>query len=725
MMKKLTQIWTKKPIVQAIALALCMGAVSSSYADIKSYKDGTVWRYDPNSGIVIIGPGVGSNITVDGADQARNSNATSSVVIGRKAVTFDGGGDQEISFSFIPYGEWTGNSPYKNPSAAYKNQVLTSIAIGQNSYTRAGSIDIGNKNYPNTGNGHTVGITSIGSNSANKGIFSSILGSYNKATGGFTSAGFMDTWRHAAQNFTSTTAGSLNAVLSKTLTSGFSSDYGGIADSIVGIANVAQYSNAALIFGAGNKITNSYTTISVPTSTSASSSDELRDELTRSVKNSSSAGSTMAFGGGNTADYTLRSSIIGVNNTLKGKSSNKSQQNFISGVNNTATDIDNSTVIGSNNRLSNGTNLILLGNYRAIEGTTTPVSNVIALGSVDAQSNAIDESKKITTSGAVALGHNSYVAADSLGATANRAAVALGENSVARTAAGQMGYNPETKAAYNPANDATNPAQDISVWQATADAISVGDTENGITRQINGVAAGTEDTDAINVAQLKRAKAAITEIADTQLKPKIAGDDNNIVVTAAPDQTTPSEYTVWLADDLQLNTMIVGDNQEVVIDNQGINIGQDKVIINDQGVFVANGPTITEDGIDANDQVVSDVADGVDETDAINVRQLNTVSQSVSAINASIFDIEQTIQDSRRELRGIGANIGALMGLPQVIRPGKAMFAAAVGAYKGEAAFAIGWSRASSEDGKGILKISASVNTVKDVSVNLGFGFQF
>lgn len=722
-MKKLTQIWTKKPIVQAIALALCMGAVSSSYADIKSYKDGTVWRYDPNSGIVIIGPGVGSNITVDGADQARNSNATSSVVIGRKAVTFDGGGDQEVSFSFIPSSGWGGSHPYKYPLDPYKDRQLMSVSIGQNSFTRPGSIDIGNKTYPNTGNGYLVAMTSIGSNSANKGIFSSILGSYNKTTGGFTGAGGLDTLRHVAQNFTSTTAGSLNAVLSKTLTSGFSSDYGGIADSIVGIANVAQYSNAALIFGAGNKITNSYTTISVPTSTSASSSDELRDELTRSVKNSSSAGSTMAFGGGNTADYTLRSSIIGVNNTLKGKSSNKSQQNFISGVNNTATDVDNSTAIGSNNRLSNGTNLILLGNYRAIEGATTPISNVIALGSVDAQSNAIDESKKITTSGAVALGHNSYVAADSLGATANRAAVAIGENSVARTAAGQMGYNPETKAAYDPDNDATTPAQDISVWQANADAISVGDTENSITRQISGVAAGTEDTDAINVAQLKRAKAAITEIADTQLKPKIAGDDN-IVVTAAPDQTTPSEYTVGLADDLQLNTMIVGDNQEVVIDNQGINIGQDKVIINDQGVFVANGPTITEDGIDANDQVVSDVADGVDETDAVNVHQLNSVSQNLSAINSSIFDIEPTIKDTRRELRGIGANIGALMGLPQVMQPGKAMFAASAGAYKGEYSFAVGWSRGS-DNGKSIFKISASVNTVKDVSVNLGFGFQF
>lgn len=705
MMKKLTQIWTKKPIVQAIALALCLGAMGNSYAEVKSYTagGGSVNTDEGAKGSIAIGPG---------ATTTNDEGAHVSLAIGRDSLVYDGRptAKQEKPFSF-------------------SNPIAGGFVIGLNTYARTMSLEIGNNpNRNGTRNGHIVAMTTLGSYSANKGIFSSILGSYNKTTGAFDGSG-SNSLSYGVQNFTSTIAGSLNAVISKTSgASAFIPDVGGMADSIIGIANLAENSNAALIFGTGNKITNAIASVTAPgiglfAPSSFPSTDKFRDDLANSVKKSDSAGSTMAFGGGNTADYTLRSSIIGVNNTLKGKSSNKSQQNFISGVNNTATDVDNSTAIGSNNRLSNGTNLILLGNYRAIEGATTPISNVIALGSVDAQSNAIDESKKITTSGAVALGHNSYVAADSLGATANRAAVAIGENSVARTAAGQMGYNPETKAAYDPDNDATTPAQDISVWQANADAISVGDTENSITRQISGVAAGTEDTDAINVAQLKRAKAAITEIADTQLKPKIAGDDN-IVVTAAPDQTTPSEYTVGLADDLQLNTMIVGDNQEVVIDNQGINIGQDKVIINDQGVFVANGPTITEDGIDANDQVVSDVADGVDETDAVNVHQLNSVSQNLSAINSSIFDIEPTIKDTRRELRGIGANIGALMGLPQVMQPGKAMFAASAGAYKGEYSFAVGWSRGS-DNGKSIFKISASVNTVKDVSVNLGFGFQF
>lgn len=747
MMKKLTQIWTKKPIVQAIALALCLGAVNSVYAQtVPDYKGSgkEATRNIGNTGSVLIGP--------DNTTQSDNYAAPyTNIIIGRGAFGEQMYGNQERStFNTL------------TPSGTF--------VMGHNAYARTAGLNIGNKTYKSaiggldsvpttTQNAKIMNYTLLGSNSYSNGAFASVMGSYNIVPAEYNGSN----WSTLTKNFSSTTLGTLNSIRSVPKT-GYYSNYSGMANALIGIANIAEQANGSLIFGAGNTIKNSYTRLSYPGS--ITSVDDAVDKFIGLIKGSDSAGSTMAFGGGNEATGTLRTSIIGVNNTIQSanrmaslwecpsgtsfgtnnpnkcfslldwfeenpqdpilvrKRADITDNNFVSGVNNTVTGARFSTVIGSNNQLTMADNALMLGNYRAVEGTAdNPVEHVIAIGSVDAKNNTINEDKKITTSGAAAIGHNAYVDPASQGTTAERAAVALGENSVAHTAAGQMGYNPETKAVYDPTNDAITPAQDISVWQATADAISVGDTENGITRQINGVAAGTEDTDAINVAQLKRAKAAITEIADTQLKPKIAGDDN-IVVTAAQDQTTPSEYTVGLADDLQLNTMIVGDNQEVVIDNQGINIGQDQVIINDQGVFVANGPTITEDGIDANDQVVSDVADGVDETDAINVRQLNTVSQSVSAINASIFDIEQTIQDSRRELRGIGANIGALMGLPQVMQPGKAMFAASAGAYKGEYSFAVGWSRGS-DNGKSIFKISASVNTVKDVSVNLGFGFQF
>lgn len=75
--------------------------------------------------------------------------------------------------------------------------------------------------------------------------------------------------------------------------------------------------------------------------------------------------------------------------------------------------------------------------------------------------------------------------------------VAIGAFSKADTAAGVSGYDPSTKAASTDTSAA---------WRSTVSAASVGDKTKGYTRQITGVAAGSEDTDAVNVAQLKRWK---------------------------------------------------------------------------------------------------------------------------------------------------------------------------------------------------------------------------
>lgn len=74
--------------------------------------------------------------------------------------------------------------------------------------------------------------------------------------------------------------------------------------------------------------------------------------------------------------------------------------------------------------------------------------------------------------------------------------VALGADSVAAIDKDAVGYDPTTKKA------STNMS---STWKSTAAAVSVGDASKNITRQITGVAAGTQDTDAVNVAQLKAA----------------------------------------------------------------------------------------------------------------------------------------------------------------------------------------------------------------------------
>lgn len=78
-----------------------------------------------------------------------------------------------------------------------------------------------------------------------------------------------------------------------------------------------------------------------------------------------------------------------------------------------------------------------------------------------------------------------------------RDSVALGSRSVADREAGVAGWDPGSRGF----SSRMDPA-----WRSTANAVSVGDAKNGVTRQITGVAAGSEDTDAVNVAQLKSIK---------------------------------------------------------------------------------------------------------------------------------------------------------------------------------------------------------------------------
>jgi len=102
---------------------------------------------------------------------------------------------------------------------------------------------------------------------------------------------------------------------------------------------------------------------------------------------------------------------------------------------------------------------------------------------------------------AIAIGPNAVAsAADSVamgtGASATQAGgVALGAGSVASTAAGVAGYVPPAAS--------TEQAQAIGATTSTLSAVSVGDAANGQFRQITGVAAGTVDSDAVNVSQLK------------------------------------------------------------------------------------------------------------------------------------------------------------------------------------------------------------------------------
>lgn len=402
-----------------------------------------------------------------------------SVAIGANAhvENMAGGAEAAVGMGQTSYSGsfWSSARVPADPS-----KVVGSVAIGNNTFARTGSTMIGSHNYRgaigdttiDTDNNGTRGAslnvyaTTVGANSFSNGAFTTTTGTYNVISSSYTGGRFST----PTQNFGATVNGAFNSIES---TSGGST--AGVATAITGVANRVANSNGALVYGAGNEITNSSASFSTP-GEGVTSAKDFADKLKTAVTSSNGAGATMAFGGGNKADYTLRTSLIGVNNTVTGVRGDQSKDNLALGVGNTGTKVQHMTVIGSKNTVSDAKNTVIVGDNRTVTGA----NNTVIIGSSDnGTTTAVHD--------AVAIGHNTDVSTEG--------GVALGSGSKATVAAGATGYDILTNA----------PSTDTSAtWKSTASAVSVGDVVNDVTRQITSVAAGTNDTDAVNVAQLKR-----------------------------------------------------------------------------------------------------------------------------------------------------------------------------------------------------------------------------
>ena len=295
-----------------------------------------------------------------------------------------------------------------------------------------------------------------------------------------------------------------------------SGNYSGVANSIVGQANMTTDSNAALIYGAGNVISNSYRDID--TTNMGAITGNLKDPkalgeaLQKAVP--TSGGQVMAFGGGNVVDNAYMTQVIGVGNTVKGNQKKNddgtwssdgtagfddqtsSQLNYVDGFYTTLINGKNDYLIGANNTVTgdsveNNHSNIVIGDNHTLENQ----SNNIILGSA---ASALPT----TASQVTILGHNAN-------ATVN-GGVALGYGSIANREAGKAGLD-LSLVTNGKVGDFSKDAS--PVWTSNAAAVSVGhiavdkegklDLANTTTRQITGVAAGREDYDAVNVAQLK------------------------------------------------------------------------------------------------------------------------------------------------------------------------------------------------------------------------------
>ena len=417
---------------------------------------------------------------VVGKDANINNYASQggSVAIGKNAKIENMAGGVEASFA-LGQTTYSGNWFSSARIPADPTKVVGSVAIGDNTFARTGSTMIGSHNYRGDLGDTTVDTattrkdalnayaTTVGANSFTNGAFATNTGTYNIISSGYTGGRFSN----PAKNLGATINGSLNSIESKTA----NSTYSGVANSIVGTANRTFNSNGSIIVGAGNEITNSVTYLAGAPDEGGNSAKELAEKLRTAVKDANGGGATMAFGGGNKADYTLRTSMLGINNTVTGANHAESADNLVMGVGNTASNVQHLTTIGSKNTVSDAKNTVIVGDNRTVTGA----NNAVIIGSSDAATTT-------TVHDVVAIGHNTDVSTEG--------GVALGSGSKATVAAGAVGYDVLTNA---PSTETS------STWVSTASAVSVGDVDNNVTRQITSVAAGTNDTDAVNVAQLK------------------------------------------------------------------------------------------------------------------------------------------------------------------------------------------------------------------------------
>ncbi|MGN0947149.1 MAG: YadA-like family protein [Megasphaera sp.] len=444
----------------------------------------------PKAENVAIGKGAGisysngaSNATGDivvgnGANINNYASQGGSIAIGKNAKVENMAGGGEASFAF---GQTTFSGSWLSSARipADPTKVVGSIAIGDNTFARTGSTMIGSHNYKGDLGDTTVDsastrtdalnvyATTIGANSFSNGAFTTSIGVYNIISSEYNGGRLAN----PVKNLGATINGALNSIESKT--GGY---YSGIANTVSGIANRTFNANGSLIYGAGNEITNSITSLSAIPTDSGASAKEFAEKLRTTIRASESGGATLAIGGGNKADYTQKTQIIGVNNTVTGTASLISAYNMVNGYKNTATNTTNVSLIGSENTVESTNTALLFGDKR----TLSEADGSIVLGSAD---NTTTTDKK----NVVILGHNANATVEG--------GVALGNNSLASTDSGVAGYDPATKAAS---------ADGTSIWKATAAAVSVGNgTGDAMTRQITNVAAGAADTDAVNVAQLK------------------------------------------------------------------------------------------------------------------------------------------------------------------------------------------------------------------------------
>ena len=209
------------------------------------------------------------------------------------------------------------------------------------------------------------------------------------------------------------------------------------------------------------------------------------------------------------------------------------------------------------------------------------------------------------------------------------AGVALGEGAVADTAAEVAGYDPLTGEAST---------ETTSTWKSVKGAVSVGTADK--TRQITNLAAGTNDTDAVNVAQLKNAKTTV-EAGDYVTVTKKTEDGKGTTYTVKGPNLTSVDKNLTVTDDKDANDKKVGYKLELSKTLTGL------TSVSSEAFKVGDKTYINSNGINANNNKITNVAPGTKDGDAVNFKQLKDVDSKVTTNTGDITTLKKgwTLED--------------------------------------------------------------------------------
>ena len=287
-------------------------------------------------------------------------------------------------------------------------------------------------------------------------------------------------------------------------------------------------------------------------------------------------------------DSTLRTGAYSKNTVAIGTNAAATTENALAFGTASAAKAGNAVAIG-NQALAANDSSVAVGDGAKAQGARTLAAGTnavtggedsVAIGtkslSAGAASLALGRGSRAEGEGSIAAGRTASAAGESAvslgdGALAeemnavalgkNAAAhisdsVAIGSESVASTDKGQAGYD---------VTGFSHKADTTGTWKSTMAAVSVGDVANGLTRQITGVAAGTQDTDAVNVAQLKRVSVSN--------KTEVVSSDHTVSVT--PMQSMEDGHMTY-----------------------DVSVNKGSVSANKNGSVSFTNPTYVEEGVD-------------------------------------------------------------------------------------------------------------------------------